>query len=476
MALRPFTLHTAAVCLTSCLALLGTGRIALAAPHTPVLMISIDGMRPDYVTHADEHGLRIPHLRQFLTSGAYATGVRGIYPTVTYPSHTTLVTGVWPAQHGIVNNLVFDPEHRFEGAWYWYADQIKVPTLWDAAHEAGIRTGSVSWPVTVDSKSIDDDLPEFWRSDVSGEHPNPEDRLLMDAVSRPDRSLAEMESRLGPYMAGNDTSIGGDRTRTTFAVDLLRRHHPGFMTVHLSSLDEAEHLHAPFSPEANADLEQIDALVGELIDAAHAANAATTVVIVSDHGFAPIHDAVNLYIPFIQAGLMTMGKPGYGSAEPVVSSWTAEPWLAGGMAAVMLHDPSGPDATATRAKVKQLLDTLAADPSNGTDRIVPGDQLPALGAFPGAAFLILMRVGSATGTAFSGPLLTPTPGRGTHGFAPDNPEMYASFLAMGPLVLRGKDLGLIDMRQIAPTVANLLGVSLPGADAKPLTLNASTRP
>ena len=459
--------RTLAFCLTSCFALVAAPKAVHGEPHAPVLMISIDGMRPDYVTNADEHGLKIPHLRQFLTNGAYATGVRGVFPTVTYPSHTTLVTGVWPAKHGIDNNLIFDPEHHFAGAWYWYADQIKVPTLWDAAHAAGMRTASVSWPVTVNSRVIDDDVPEFWRSDASGEHPNPQDRSLLNAVSRPDNRLAEMESRLGPYMAGNETSIGGDRTRTTFAVDILHRDHPGFMTVHLSSLDEEEHLHAPFSPEANADLEQIDTLVGQLMVAARAADPATAIVVVSDHGFAPIHDAVNLYIPFIQAGLITLGKPAYGSAEPAVKSWIAEPWLAGGMAAIMLHDPK--DA-ASRDAVKQLLDKLAADPANGIDRIVPGNQLPELGAFPGASFLVLLRVGFYTGSALSGPLLLPTPGRGTHGYAPDHPEMYASFFAMGPRVAHGINLGQIDMRQVAPSVAHMLGVSLPGADGKMLPL------
>ena len=273
----------------------------LAAPaqtHSPVLMISIDGMRPDYVTHADEHGLKLPTLRRFISEGSYADGVRGVFPTVTYPSHTTLVTGVSPAQHGILNNQVFDPERHFDGAWYWYADSIKVRTLWQAAHAAGIRTASVSWPVTVGAEAIDDDIPEYWRSDVTGAHANPQERLLMDAISRPQGSLKEMQARLGPYMPGNDTTIEGDRTRTRFAVDILHRDRPGFMTVHLSSLDEEEHLHGPFSPEANADLEQLDGLVAQLIAAARVANPAVTVFVVSDHGFAAIHDAVNLYIPF----------------------------------------------------------------------------------------------------------------------------------------------------------------------------------
>ena len=169
----------------------------------------------------------------------------GFYPTVTYPSHTTLVTGVLPAEHGIYNSAIVEPEHHFDGAWYWYSDSVKVPTLWGAAHAAGLHTASVSWPVTVDSDAINDNIPEYWRGSLSVEAGNPQDHYLMNAVSRPEGALTEMQRRLGPYTMGTEVTPAGDRTRTLFAVDILTRKHPDFMTVHLSSLDEEEHMHAP---------------------------------------------------------------------------------------------------------------------------------------------------------------------------------------------------------------------------------------
>jgi len=91
--------------------------LLLAAVHparaATVLMISVDGMKPEYVTQADAHGLKIPFLRSMLAHGAYADGVTGVWPTITYPSHTTLITGVAPAEHGIYSNLEFDPKHTF---------------------------------------------------------------------------------------------------------------------------------------------------------------------------------------------------------------------------------------------------------------------------------------------------------------------------------------------------------------------------
>jgi predicted AlkP superfamily pyrophosphatase or phosphodiesterase len=125
---------------------------AQEAPRPLLLLISIDGLRPDYVTAADSYQAKIPHLRRFLKDGAFADGVEGVIPTVTYPSHTTLITGVWPAVHGILANTTFDPRRENQGGWYWYTEDIRVPTLWDVARQAGMTTASIQWPVSVGAR------------------------------------------------------------------------------------------------------------------------------------------------------------------------------------------------------------------------------------------------------------------------------------------------------------------------------------
>ncbi len=136
-----------------CLALLGLASVsALAmlpptlygqAVRVPVVLLSVDGLKPDYVLEADRLGLKVPELRRLVADGAHATGVRGVTPTVTYPSHTTLLTGVSPSTHGIINNSPFDPMATNDNGWYWYAEDIKVPTLWDQVTDAGLITANV---------------------------------------------------------------------------------------------------------------------------------------------------------------------------------------------------------------------------------------------------------------------------------------------------------------------------------------------
>jgi predicted AlkP superfamily pyrophosphatase or phosphodiesterase len=417
----------------------------------PVLMISIDGLKPEYVTHADEHGLRIPTLRRFMAEGVYADGVVGVVPTVTYPSHTTLITGVWPAEHGILNNQLFDPEKKFSGAWYWYAESIKVATLWDVAHQAGIGTASVSWPVSVNATSVDTLIPEYWRATNVGGSTNPQDRYLMNAISRPVGAIDEMEQRLGPYMSGNNTTVeNGDEVRTRYSLDILERRKPGFMTIHLSAMDDSEHEHGAFSAEAAKTLEAVDGMVARLMAAALKNDPMTKIVIVSDHGFLNVTHSVNLGITFQQAGMMD-----------TTAAWKVSFWSSGGMTAVMLKDKA--DA-ATREQVKGILDKLAADQANGIDQVLDEQQIAEHGGFPNATFLVVMKPGYVAGAATSGPMVVEqTTVHGTHGFWPLMPEMRASFFAMGQGLAKGRDLGLIDMRQIAPTVAGIIGVSLPAA-------------
>ena len=444
--------------------------IAAAVPSAlaaPVLMISIDGLKPEYVTEADARGLKIPYLRTLMRDGAYAEGVTGVWPTVTYPSHTTLLTGVSPAEHGIYNNLEFDPGHDFAQAWNWYAAQIRVPTLWQAAHQAGLRTSSVGWPVSVGATDVDWLIPEYWRVFSSSGALNPLDRELVAALSRPEGLLRQLEPAAGPFMMGDDTSIDGDEIKTRYSVEILRKYKPAFMTIHLSALDETEHEHGPFSAEADRDLETIDGMVERLASAALRNDPSTVIVIVSDHGFVTVTHRVNLFVPFLQAGLI-QAKIDPETKSPTIESWKAEPWLAGGMAAIMMHDPND---RATEQQVRELLAKLAADPNNGIAAILDRDAIKKTGGFPDAAFLVVLKPGYLTGAATSGDLVTPISGRkGSHGFSPEFPEMRASFFMSGAGIAHHRDLGVIDMRQIAPTVAKILNLRMPSAKAEPLPI------
>jgi hypothetical protein len=187
--------------------------------------------------------------------------------------------------------------------------------------------------------------------------------------------------------------------------------------------------------------------------------------VVSDHGFARIDHSLNLMKAFADEGLVTLG-PGSGfRGAPVVLDWNAFPKVDGGSAAILLKD--GKDE-ATRSKVEQLLRRLAANPANGIAQILDRKAIAAMGGDPEAAFWVDMQVNFSVVNSL-GALVVETKG-GTHGYAPTHPELLASFFMAGPKVGRGVNLGEIDMRSMAPTVAAYLGFPFPSADLKPLVL------
>jgi predicted AlkP superfamily pyrophosphatase or phosphodiesterase len=422
---------------------------------TPVLLISIDGLRPADVLQVQQRGLKLPNLEAFLQRGAYAHDVRGVLPTLTYPSHTTLITGVSPNLHGIGGNLTFDPTNKNQQGWDWYASDIKVPTLWDAAHMAGLSTANVHWPVSVGAQ-VDWNLPQIWRTGMA------DDRKLLAALATPGL-LPSLEQDLGPYADGIAEDLPGDQNRTRFAVKLLETRKPYFMTAYLTALDTEQHASGPDTPASRKTLEGIDQLIGDLVAAAQRVHPNGIVAIVSDHGFAPVQQDVNLYLPFIKAGLITL-------KDGAVTDWQAMPWNDGGSAAIVLRDPSN---AAVKAQVAALLKQLQDDPQYGIAHVLDRDQLVAKGGTAQASWFVQFRLGDEMAIKLDVPVLSPGHYRGMHGYDATLPEMRSTFLIAGQGVPAAKNLGSIDMRDIAPTLAALLGVELPQAQGKVLLAGAS---
>jgi predicted AlkP superfamily pyrophosphatase or phosphodiesterase len=430
-----------------------------------LLLLSIDGLRPDYVLEADRHGLKIPNLRALVRDGAYATSVRGVLPTVTYPSHTTIVTGVTPAKHGIIGNKPFGVAVKDLDVWYSYAEDIRTPTLWDAATQAGYVVGSVSWPVTVGATAIRFNIPEFNLTRTA------EDVKITRGLATPGL-MAGLEEKAGAYTTDVADSTKRDWSRTRYAVELVRQKHTRFLTVHLAASDHIQHGSGPFAAPLLPALEEIDRMVGELRDAIRAEDPRAAVCIVSDHGFAPVTNVLYLDAALVKAGLIRLKGPGTTVEAAGIADWIARSWPAGGSAAIILKDPAD---EAARAQVNGVLHSLAADPASGIATILDQPAIAALGGAPAAQFWVDMKSGFMVSPTLQSSIASEVSARGTHGYAPTHPEMGATFILAGDGIPAGRNLGTIDMRRIAPTLAKLMGVPFPSADLPALELSLANQ-
>jgi predicted AlkP superfamily pyrophosphatase or phosphodiesterase len=426
---------------------------AAAGAARRLVLVSVDGLMPDYYLRADELGLQVPNLRRLMRDGAFSRGVVGVLPTVTYPSHTTLITGVPPRVHGIDGNTVFDPLRRSGEAWQWFARDVRVPTLVSAAKARWLTTAAVSWPVSV-GLGADWLVPEFWRPGSSHEA----DLELLDAVSTP-HLLDDVAAHRGRPLAWPLN----DQDRVDAAVFIVSVHRPSLLLLHIFATDGAQHDHGPSSPEAKRAVEEADLQLGRLRDAIERSGLAaqTVLAVVSDHGFLPVSQTLRPNALLKEAGLITLdaaGKP---------SAWRASFHANGGTASLRLKDPEDREAL-TRARA--IVEAKASEAGSGIERVLGPEVVAAMGGPAEAALVLDARAGFYFADGIEGPWIGPSQSKGYHGYAPDRTEMNAAFLVAGPGLARKGDLGILKMTQVAPTLARALGVSLgPPADV-PLPL------
>ena len=410
----------------------------LPSPSEHVILISIDGFRPEFYT---EEQWPAPNLQQMAEKGVFSSGVRGVFPSVTYPSHTTLITGAKPIDHGIYYNSVFEPEGQ-TGRWFWESDLIKVPTLWDAVRDAGLKSASFIWPVSVGAP-IDYNIPEVWSLEDGYGRIQP----LRDHET-PQGLLAEMEKEVLGQL--NERTYSGDylnrEDRTgEMAAYVLETYQPNLVTLHLIAADHFQHEEGRNGEKVHLAIGAIDRAIGKIKEAAERAGILdkTTFIITGDHGFVDIHTAIAPNVWLTEAGIME-DKPDRGN-------WKATFHTAGASAFLHLNNA---DDQKTAQQVRQLLNGLPSK-YRKLFRVVDREELDEIGADPNAVLALAPVPGVAMSSSASGEALKAARG-GTHGFYPDFKEIQTGFVAWGAGVAEGKELTTLGLEDIAPIVASLL--------------------
>ena len=440
-----------------------------AQPAKRALVISLDGLDVRYLAESDKYGLKIPALRSLMKNGVTSRGVYSVYPSVTYPNHTSLVTAVPPSKHGIVGNGIFEPpDKKPTEAWYWYARDIKADTLWQAAKRSGKTVGMASWPVGIGAG--DWNVPEIWAVDS-----NPLTRILltrkvMSQNSLPQGLLEEIEKKV-PGLYGKVTRDEGDDMRTSIAEYILTEKRPDLMLVHLVDLDHFEHDFGPFTPEAVTMLEKSDAYVARLLDALKRAGTLdeTAIFITSDHGFQPISRQLHPGVLLKNAGLVDSKteKDESGKEQNVITSWKAAVYVNGASCAIYLKDPNDKESL---KKLRGIFDPLAGRPDSGIRRVLGPEDLERLGSNTAAVMMLDPAEGFTFGSSYFGEYNVPSRSKGMHGYLPSTPDFLASFVASGVGVSRRGWTDKMDMTDAGATIASAMGLTLKGASGRPARL------
>lgn len=420
-----------------------------SAQDAHVILISIDGLRPEFYK---DPSWNMVHLRQGMKDGVYADGVDGVFPTVTYPSHTTMITGVKPLKHGIYYNTPSEPL-GITGKWIWQYDNIKVPTIFSLAKDKGLKTAAVFWPVSVGAPATYN-IPEYWYLPKE----KGQDRIMTRALqenARPAGLYEELEQHATGKLEELDFNgdyLGIDENLARMSCYLIRQYKPSFLAVHLVTVDHFEHEQGRDGDKVRAAVAGVDRAIKSIREAVEKAGitGTTTFIVTGDHGFVDIHSSLSPNVLLAKAGLYDPQKP---------ENWKAYFHPSGGGAFLQLKDKND---TQTKEKVLQLLKSLPAQQQK-TFIIKSREELDAIGADPTAAFGLAAQQGFAFGATATGDFIRASKG-GTHGFYPDFKEIQTGFVAFGNGIKKGiviPQMGLVD---IAPLISKLLSLDLPAGD------------
>ncbi|PZV86486.1 putative AlkP superfamily pyrophosphatase or phosphodiesterase [Algoriphagus aquaeductus] len=424
---------------------LGIGYPAANAQNQPsqhVVLISIDGFRPDFYL---DPSWPAPNLQEMASQGARAEGVTGVFPSVTYPSHTTIVTGRTPAAHGIYYNSPFESGGQ-TGRWYWETEKIKVPTLWDAVRKAGMKSASFIWPVSVGAP-IDYNLPEFWSLEEGFGRIEP-----MRNEENPKGLLAELEEQVLGKL--NERTFNGDYLNREDRIGemagyVLETYKPNLITLHLIATDHFQHVEGREGPMVRKSLAATDRAIGKIIETAERAGILdqTTFIVTGDHGFVNIHSSLSPNVWLVDAGLM--------ENRPDRGNWKATFHTSGASAFLHLKDPKDQK---TLDQVKSILDNL---PENHKKlfRVVSKEELAQIGADPNAALALAPIRGVSFSPSSQGGLLKPAKG-GTHGFFPDFDEIETGFIAWGAGIQSNVEIQEMSLVDVAAVVDYLLNLKM----------------
>ncbi|HKP67415.1 MAG TPA: ectonucleotide pyrophosphatase/phosphodiesterase [Casimicrobiaceae bacterium] len=362
----------------------------------PVILISIDGFRADYL----DRGLT-PTLAALAADGVRADAMKPSFPTLTFPNHYTLVTGLYPDHHGIVNNRMIDPAtgHAFV---YKDAETIADPAwwggepLWVSVEKQGRHAATMFWPGS--DVAIDGVRPSLW--------------LHFDGTLTPDQRVDQL-------------------LRWT---DLRGAARPSFYTLYLEQVDHAGHNDGPDSPAVNAAMREIDAALARLVDGLKTRGLfeRTNLVIVSDHGLTSTAPERQIFLDDLvdldEAGFVTGGILAGMNPKPAASTAVEHAILA----------PHQHMRCWRKSVVPPRL-------HYGTH-----PRVPALLCLADDGWIITTHEDAAKRRHFS---------QGEHGYDNDDPKMRALFVAHGPAFKSGLRVREFDNVDVYPLLAHLLAIT-----------------
>ncbi len=422
-----------------------------------LLLISADAMVFEDLKYLEE----LPQIRRLIENGSRVNRAKSIYPTLTYPCHTTMISGCFPDRHGVVNNEEFQPG-KTGGPWNWYHSSVKIRDLFDACKEAGYTTGAVGWPVTGNHPSVDYLVDEIWPRGIADvkEAAAAFRELLRRSGTSEDvmRSCVNGLEELRVQRRQPDTSW----FNTKVCCNIIRRYRPEFIALHLGNIDHYRHKKGVFGEHIRQGMIETDEMLSAITAALKEAGVfeETNIVLTADHGQLDTDRKAAPNVLLRENGLIRTDTQGE------VIDWDAWCHAAGTSAQIYLKDPADKEQT---ARVRDLFLTALSEGNCGFERVYEGRELAKQNLPDSISFVLETDGHTGFVSDWSGDYLRTLPNlAGSHGYHPEKGPR-PTIICCGPSFQKGVVIENTSIVDGAPTWARLLRVSLPETDGHVLS-------
>lgn len=401
-----------------------------------------------------EKAKHYPNLAKLIENGIYSTQLSSVYPSMTYVVHTTMVTGLYPDKHGIIHNYPFQPFVDYkQQAWHWYRSAIQASTIYDMAKEAGLKTASLMWPVSGGAKT-NYNFPEIIA--LPGE--NQVTKILKNGSPL---FCLNMAIKYGRHLSGAKQPQLDDFT-TNMAVDTIKHKKPNLLLCHLIELDDLKHDVGIEHDSLEHVYQEMDQRIGRIVTTVQELGLGdqTSFMVLGDHGQFTIKKRIFLNQYLYEKGWIKDDHISGKKQSPLYFQ------SSGGAAYLHVDQNNSPN----QKEIEELLSALRADFSEEIEAIFNREQLDSFSISPNISYMIEGISGVAFSDAVSetGQLMEDLESQqllsGDHGYHPDKENYQCGFVLSGPAIKRRGNIGPIKMVDIAPTIANLLGIEFPHRD------------
>ena len=402
-----------------------------------VILISIDGLNGDMM---ESYFFRdsCPNLYHLMQSGTYCSNVQSVFPSLTYPAHTSMVSGKLPEKHGILNNKLFLPEKNFSD-WYWFEDSIKTETIITKANKKGLISLGVGWPVTVGS-DFDYLLPEIQSVNDT--------ISTIDLVRKYDNPKMFLESaKIRGIIPedGNPEGYHRDLLIHEVFLDAFSNKLPHLSLYHMIETDLAQHNHGKNSIEAKKAFMFMDSLIGNITNLLKEKHLwdSTTIIISGDHGFRNYETQLSINKFFEDCGWLEI-------KDDKIINWKVSALASGGSAFVRLKDPEN---ETFRKKVR-----IALSKQEGFEILEPRHMESIFWTSKKTDFILIAREKYVFVQSLGQPYKKDDFG-GTHGGDPRKKSLKTGYIAAGRGIKKGKIKALM-ITDIAYQISTLLDLEL----------------